>query len=69
MTRAHPTCDQCGNVIGVYEPMMVITGGEVNETSRAALPEIASAPLLRYHRECYLERVGLSDEMRHADRG
>ena len=67
MTGARLTCDQCGNVIGVYEPIVVIADGEVHETSRAAVPELASVPGLRYHRECYLDRDRPEDGMWGAD--
>ena len=50
------TCDHCGEVIGVYEPMVAIVDGEAHETSRAAERPVAAVPGLRYHRDCYAER-------------
>jgi len=50
------TCQHCADVIGVYEPVVVVIDGVVRETSRAAEP--ATNPVVRecYHRACYLER-------------
>lgn len=50
------TCDHCGEVIGVYEPIVVIVDGEAYETSRAAGEATVARPGLRYHRDCYVER-------------
>lgn len=49
-------CDHCTDVIGVYEPVVVVIDGEVRETSRAAEPTIGTEAAERYHRACYLER-------------
>lgn len=51
-------CDHCSGIIGVYEPVIVVTDGDARETSRAAEPRIAAEAHERYHRSCYLERVG-----------
>lgn len=51
------TCDYCGQVIGVYEPMVVIAAGHARETSRAAEQVAAAAPRPHYHRDCYAERL------------
>jgi len=45
-------CDRCGDVIGIYEPTVVVDG-EPRETSRAAEPDLAERPGERYHRACY----------------
>ena len=45
-------CDRCGDVIGIYEPTIVVDG-EPRETSRAAEPELARLPGRRYHRDCF----------------
>jgi hypothetical protein len=50
------TCDHCDEVIGVYERMIVVVGGEARETSRAAEPLLVTEPAERYHRACYLDR-------------
>jgi hypothetical protein len=51
---AHPRCTRCGDVIGVYEPMVVVRGErEGRETSRAAEAELPLAGAEHFHRECY----------------
>lgn len=55
-----PTCDYCGEVIGVYEPIVVIVDGEVQETSRAAEQVVTAVRALRYHRDCYAQRSAQS---------
>ena len=52
-------CDHCAEVIGVYEPLILVKGDEIRETSRAAEPNLHAQPGERYHRTCYLERSGL----------
>jgi len=50
-------CRHCGEVIGVYEPLIVSTGGRARETSRAA--EDHDEARLRgdcYHRGCFEPR-------------
>ena len=49
-------CHHCDEVIGVYEPVIVVVSGEVRETSRAADPEMYAEPGEHYHRVCYFER-------------
>jgi hypothetical protein len=51
------TCDECGDVIGVYEPMVLVAEGTASETSRAAHPGMGESGE-HYHRACYAERVG-----------
>jgi hypothetical protein len=53
-------CVHCGDVIGVYEPLVAQTGDEVRETSRAAEPDVAEHGAQLYHRECFaaLKRPG-----------
>lgn len=55
-----PRCDHCDEVIGVYEPMVIVNSDEVRMTSRAAEPAIVAETGERYHRTCYLERGGIS---------
>jgi hypothetical protein len=52
-------CDACGEVIGVYEPMVVVSEGEARETSRTAEAAIGSQPGQHYHRACFLESAGV----------
>jgi hypothetical protein len=48
-----PKCAHCGEIIGMYEPVIVVQAGEVHETSRAA--ELGLTPVARwhYHRQCH----------------
>jgi hypothetical protein len=51
-------CRHCGDVIGVYEPMIVLLGGEARKTSRAA-ERVTGAPLHEcYHDACYTQARG-----------
>jgi hypothetical protein len=56
--RATPTCQCCGEVIGVYEPMVVLAEGRARTTSRAAEPDVAVAAEQRYHDACYTQAHG-----------
>ncbi len=51
------TCARCGDVIGVYEPIVVSERGVTRETSRAAEPDISSASGELYHRDCHADRI------------
>lgn len=53
-------CGHCGDVIGVYEPLVLLADGEPRTTSAAAEPQIGDAPGLLFHRACFAES-------RHAD--
>ncbi|MGA2319166.1 MAG: hypothetical protein ABSG95_00290 [Solirubrobacteraceae bacterium] len=48
-------CQHCDDVIGVYEPMIVLTAGGPRSTSRAAEPRIEGLLAECYHdaSECY----------------
>ena len=49
-----PTCAACGEVIGVYEPMVADRGdGTVVEASIAAEPALEERGWTRYHRDCH----------------
>lgn len=48
-------CAHCGDVIGVYEPLVVVRENEVRMTSAAAEPHIAEYPGERFHRACHNE--------------
>jgi hypothetical protein len=50
-------CEQCEDVIGVYEPVILLLDGEARETSRAAEPSLVLETRERYHLACYLERL------------
>ncbi len=47
-----PRCGECNDVIGVYEPLVVVFEGSVRHTSRAAEPLRYSGEHW-YHRGCY----------------
>lgn len=51
------TCTHCGDVIGVYEPLILAGDGEVRETSLAAERYELSSRTVHYHRACYLARA------------
>jgi hypothetical protein len=46
-------CVHCGDVIGVYEPLVACVGDEARETSRAAEPDVALQGVEVYHRACF----------------
>lgn len=46
-------CAHCGEVIGVYEPLVVIEDSRVRRTSYAAEPHLADRHGPRYHHACY----------------
>lgn len=50
-------CNHCEEVIGVYEPLVVVVEGEPRESSRAAEPGLPVDSAEHYHRACYLERI------------
>jgi hypothetical protein len=51
-------CDDCGEVIGAYEPMITLMEGHAMETSRVAEPRTASRGAECYHRGCFERRHG-----------
>jgi hypothetical protein len=58
MGSVQANCAYCGEVIGVYEPMVVVVDGEVRETSEAAGQTAAEVEdAIRYHRACYEKTV------------
>jgi hypothetical protein len=50
------TCAHCGDVIGVYEPLILNRDGEIRETSLAAERDVVLARGAHYHRVCYAAR-------------
>ena len=54
-------CAFCGDVIGVYEPLVLVEGGDVRETSLAADPEAASADATYLHGACHTALAGDAD--------
>jgi len=52
-------CSHCGDVIGSYEPLIVLLDDEVRETSRAAEPELAlDTGAERFHVACFSTSSG-----------
>jgi hypothetical protein len=51
--HALPMCARCGDVIGVYDPLVHVSGERARRTSRAAEPEILNVAGRIYHEECY----------------
>ena len=51
-------CRHCGDVIGVYEPMIVQCDGRVRGTSRAVEPNVGGDASECYHRACYVHAHG-----------
>ena len=49
---AVPRCARCGEVIGVYEPAVIVLEGAYFVTSRAAEPDAVDKAPERYHRAC-----------------
>ena len=48
-----PRCEHCGEVIGVYERLVHVSGNTARETSRAAEPELSQKPAgAYYHAGC-----------------
>jgi hypothetical protein len=69
LTAQRTICQHCTQVIGVYEPMVVVDRGGARETSRAAEPGVETAPGERYHLGCYRElKAGVADARRRAHR-
>ena len=46
-------CRHCGEVIGVYEPLIAVERGSARESSLAREPALAYEPVARYHRDCH----------------
>ena len=52
-TPLPPRCPHCGDVIGVYEPMVFVDENGARVTSRAAEPTVRDTPGARLHRDCF----------------
>jgi hypothetical protein len=46
-------CEVCGDVIGVYEPLVMRTTESERTTSRAAEPELRARDGAYFHHECH----------------
>jgi hypothetical protein len=51
-----PSCRDCGEPIGVYEPLIALVEGQPRETSRAAQTHLGELAAECYHRACYERR-------------
>jgi hypothetical protein len=52
-TPEKPHCAHCGDVIGAYEPMIVVVDGEPRKTSATAEHDRDLHPGDCYHAACY----------------
>jgi hypothetical protein len=50
---SNPRCRHCGEPIGVYEPLVVVTDGIARTSSRAGEPAISTRPGEYYHLACH----------------
>jgi hypothetical protein len=55
-TSAPLRCRHCREVIGIYEPLLVLVEGQAHETSRAAKPDAGANGEECYHHGCYANR-------------
>lgn len=51
-------CHHCDDVIGVYEPMVVLADGQTRNTSRAAEQDTGRPVGECYHHACYTLAYG-----------
>jgi hypothetical protein len=51
-------CKDCGEVIGVYEPLVTLVDGHPREISQAADPHVGSHTDECFHRACFERRHG-----------
>ena len=57
-------CRHCGDVIGVYEPLVLVDEDGISRVgSCAAEPGLASEPGERYHHHCYMAARAASDRL------
>ena len=54
-------CQQCGDLIGVYEPMIRMAETGPQETSRAAHPDPGAAGVECFHASCFRSRAASDD--------
>jgi hypothetical protein len=59
-TMTSPRCELCGDVIGVYEPLIYVHANGVHKSSRAADPNLEAAGSgSLYHAACYEPSSGV----------
>ena len=52
---ARMRCHHCGDVIGIYEPLVLLSESDRRETSLAAEPDLAVGVSPVFHRACSLQ--------------
>jgi hypothetical protein len=57
--RPRARCHHCGDVIGVYEPLVLLGSEGGRETSVAAEPQLAMTDEPVFHRDCHAVRAAL----------
>jgi hypothetical protein len=62
-------CSVCGDVIGVYEPLVAVAVGSVRTSSLAREPALGSGPEILAHRACGEELELGEGERRHVSAG
>jgi hypothetical protein len=55
-------CDGCHDVIGTYEPLVVVASGRAHQTSYASEPELCAQSDAHFHRSCYEAHTEPFDE-------
>ena len=61
-TKTPPRCQLCGDVIGVYEPLIYVHADGALKSSRAADPNLEAAGARSlYHAACYERSAGVDD--------
>lgn len=58
--QSPPRCRRCGEVIGVYEPLVVVSQHEPRRTSLAAAGQALPPGSAAYHEACF-EHAELAD--------
>ena len=53
-----PRCRHCQDVIGAYEPVVLVTGSGQYQTSLTARPELHGTEHACYHSACFEEIQG-----------
>jgi len=57
LSPSPPRCQQCDEIIGVYEPLVMARDGVPHTTSIAAEPHLFPAVEVCYHGACYEHRA------------
>jgi hypothetical protein len=62
LLASRPRCGHCGEVIGVYEPLVVEAGSRVRDASLTKEPQLMASDARLFHRACY-ELLEVEGEM------